>query len=439
MRLPPLAVPARTWIAGAALGALAGVAAVAPIAWVLTGAGGLIGVALLVRTFPGTALSEWVVATYWIAFCLFTTMLRGFVFGGMFYPFYLALFVGAVVLLVLGGLRVDATVAWAYVLLLVAHVASLAGSSAAIDAAALDRLVVVPFGALVLLQFRSPRGVRLVTTAAIVSSLAVSVWVVVRAIEGDFAARAALEVNQNVASFYICIGLLASFAGGLHPRTEGAGRAWWVSAGRVAGLSVMAYALVLLASRGMIIALTVALVMLLARAALLDRRSLALFAVLLIVVPTGLLLPGGLGIVERFEDPTTATGGGRTQIWAAVGEELAASSAGELLFGHGFESSRMVVERRFAPIGSTHNGYLQILYDLGLVGLATFLALHGRVLVAAWRDRGRHGAIMAGVTVFLLTANLVMSAPDAYLYWTALGLLLAMATWQGRRGPWTTA
>lgn len=432
-RLPPLAAPRVLWIAGMLLGVLAGVAAVAPTSWVVAAAGGVVAIAVLARRFPGTALTEWVVAAYWIAFTLFTTVLRAQTFGGLFYPFYVALFLGAIALLALGGLKVDATVAWAYVVLLFAHVASLAGSTIALDAAALDRLVVIPFGALVLLQFRSLRGVRLVTAAAVVSSLAVAVWVIVRAVQGDFAARAALDVNQNVASFYICIGLLVAFADGLQSRGGGGGRSALTGLARILAMGVMSYAIVLLASRGMIISLTLAVAALLVRAALIDRRNLAIFAVFLVIVPVGLLLPGGLGIVERFEDPNIATGGGRTLIWAAVGEELAASSAGELLLGHGFETSRALVERRFAPLGSTHNGYLQILYDLGVVGLAAFLVLHAHVLLRSLRDGTSDWATLAGVTVFLLTANLVMSAPEGYLYWATLGMLLAMATWQ--RGP----
>jgi hypothetical protein len=419
----PRALPPLIWLAGGTLGAIAGVAVAAPPAWLASAAGVVALAALLARS---AVRSELVVAAYWLAFALFSTFLTGVVIAGMFYPFYLAFVLAAVLIWILSGLRVHPLVAWTYVGLLFVQVLSLIGYTGSIGGEALEQLIMVPFGALVLLQFRSPDGLRPVALAALLSSLAVAVWVIVSAVQGDFAYRGNVDVNENVVSFYVGLGFVVALAERLH-----GGRRWGApaTAAVVVAMGVTGYALVLLASRGMILGLVLAAGALLVRVAILDRARLGVFVLLALVASTGLLLPGGQGLLERFEDPSTATGGGRLQIWATLGHELARAGPTELLLGHGFEASRIVVARNFASLDSTHNAYLKVLYDMGVVGLALFLTLHAFVVERSWRIPGRDGALALALVVFLLGSNLFMSTPDNFLYWTALGFALAVATW----------
>lgn len=423
-RLGTLALPPGLWIAGAALGIVAGAAAVAPTGYLVAGVAAIATAAAFLRA---TVRSELVVAAYWIVFCVFSTMLTGAVIGGMFYPFYAALLLGAVLGLVVGGLRIHPFVGWTYVAFLVVLVLSLVGYQESLGSATLERLIVYPFGALILLQFRSARGVRTVALAAVAASLAVSTWVIVSAVQGDFAYRGAIDVNENVVSFYVALGLVVVLAERLH--ASDAGRRIGPTVAAILATGTMTYALVLLASRGMIIGVVLATVVLAVRVAIVDPRRLGFLAVVLVVASSGLLLPGGQGILERFDDPSTATGGGRIQIWATIGRALAASGPGEMLLGHGFEASSELVSRAFSSLNSTHNAYLQVVYDFGIVGLASFLALHVFVVVRSWRAPRRDGALMLGLVAFLLGSNLFMTTPDNFLYWTSLGLALAIATW----------
>ena len=420
----PISLPSGLWWTGALLGVLIGGAVAAPLGYLAAGLAALVLGASLVRA---TVRSELVVAAYWLAFTLFSTMLRGAVIDGMFYPFYIALVLGAVLGLVFGGLRFDRRLAWVYVAFLVVIVLSLVGYRESLGAATLERLIVFPFGALVLLQFRSRRGVDVVAWSVVASALAVSAWVIVSAVRGDFAYRGNIDVNENVVSFYVALGFVVAIAERLHARRRDVPRA--VAAGVFAGLGVMAYALVLLASRGMILAVAFAVVALAARAARFDARGLGFLASLALLAVVGLLLPGGQGILERFEDPSTASGGGRIEIWARIGEGLAAAGPGDLALGHGFDASRELVARSFASLTSTHNAYLLMVYDFGVVGLVLFLALHVFVLARSWRVPGRHGAMMLALVAFLLASNVFMSTPDNFLYWSALGFALAAATW----------
>jgi len=429
VRRVPITVPTWLWITGLALGAVLGTAVLAPTPVPIV----VVACALLgsLAVLQVDVLFEWIVAAYWITFCLFSTMLVDQVVAGQFYPFYLAFVIGAIASLVLGGIRIHPTVAWAYVGLMFLHVYSLIGFADPLGSETLDRLIVYPFGALVLLQFRSARGLRPVSFAATASSLAIAVWVIVSAVRGDFAYRGSIDVNQNVVSFYVALGFLIAFA--TYLQTFRSRHRFWHRIFLFLALGTMAYALVLLASRGMIIATSLALTALMIRAALRDPRKLATFVVVLLLAALGLLLPGGTGILERFEEPGTATGGGRVQIWSVVIEEMAAAGPVDLVFGHGFGASRDAVERRFAPLASTHNAFLQVAFDLGLAGLALFLTLHWHVLARSRSVPDPEGAQMLGLVTFLLAANMFMSTPDGYLYWTTLGFTLALATWGGRR------
>jgi hypothetical protein len=419
----PRTLPPPVWLAGGLLGAAAGVAVAAPTLWLALGVGVVTLSAVLARS---SVRSELVVAAYWLAFTLFSTFLAGAVIAGMFFPFYIAFVLAAVLIWILVGLRLHPVVAWTYVGLLFVQVLSLVGYTGSIGGDAFEQLVMVPFGALVLLQFRSPRGLRPVALGALASSLAVAVWVIVSAVQGDFAYRGNVDINENVVSFYVGLGFVVALAERLHGGGRGGRPATFLV---VAAMGVTGYALVLLASRGMILGLVLAAGALLVRVALIDRGRLAFFGLLALVASASLLLPGGRGILERFEDPSTATGGGRLQIWATLGHELARAGPRDLLMGHGFEASRVVVSQNFASLDSTHNAYLKVLYDMGAVGLVLFLALHVFVLERSWRIEGRDGALALGLVVFLLGSNLFMSTPDNFLYWTSLGFALALATW----------
>lgn len=422
----PLSLPPLVWIAGLAAGLLAGVAVAVPPVALAVGLGVAAAVAFFVRSAVRT---EAVVAAYWIAFCVFSTMLADQVVGGMFYPFYGALVAGAVWGLVTGGLRVRPVIAWTYVGLLVVLVVSLIGFEGSIGSETLERLIVFPFGALVLLQIRSRRGLRVVAAGAVLASLSVSVWVIVSAVLGDFAYRGNVDANENVVSFYVALGFVVALTERVHGDTGP--RRGAVTALAVLAMATMAYALVLLASRGMIIGLALAALAVGARVLWMEPRRVPFVAVLLAVAASGLLLPGGQGILQRFEDPSTATGGGRLQIWARIGESLAASGPAELAVGHGFGASSELVARSFTSLNSTHNAYLLVVYDFGIVGMLLFLALHAVVLARSWRVSGRDGAAMLALVTFLLGSNLFMSTPDDFLYWTALGFALAMATLSG--------
>ena len=170
MRLAPTrdGVSALVWVLAAGLAA--GALAVAPLPYVAAAlAAGGFGY-LLLRLQDRTEL---VVAAYWVASVLFSTLLVQWVPPGLFILFYLAMLVGVVANSLGGGLRLEPTITWLYAAFLAVVVLSLVGSDVSMGTL-IDRLVLYPFGALVLLQFRSDRGFLNVVVTAILTSLVVA-------------------------------------------------------------------------------------------------------------------------------------------------------------------------------------------------------------------------------------------------------------------------
>lgn len=149
----------------------------------------------------------------------------------------------------------------------------------------------------------------------------------------------------------------------------------------------------------------------------------------MLLLPLGLLLPGGDGLIERFRGESVESAGDRTPIWRATVEEYLDGSVRQILFGSGFDSSKEVVRRATGSHTSTHNAYLSTIYEFGVVGLVLFLALHVVVLLLAVRSALTYGAMAVGVTWYLLGSGLTATTPDDFMYWLALGYALALGVW----------
>ncbi len=412
----------RVWllIGAVLIGALAALSAEIALGGVL-----VLGVFLLFMN--SSYKSEIVVGLYWLAFCGYETIFSGLTINGFFYPFYAA-FVFSMVAALLGqGIRVRSTYFWLYFAFLAVVAASFVGFVQAIDFAIIQRVLAYLLGAIAYLQFRTQRGVKLVAGAAVLASTAVAGWVIESAIRGGFAYRGDVDVNENVVAFYVGLGFVIAAAASVQALST-AGRRWQ-GALLLLLTGVLAYSLLLLASRGMAIAAGLALVAIFTRLVVQDWRKLLVVVALLAMIGAGAILPGGEGLVQRFTSERVESGGSRTPIWQAVYGAYREGDVKELLLGNGFESSVDVVQRGFGTLTSTHNAYLEVLYEFGLIGLGLFLALHFAGLVVSWRVRGTLGLAGVGLTLFLLGACVTSTAPDGFLYWIALALVLAIGTW----------
>ena len=417
------------WIQALGLGLIAGIATAISVELAL----GIVVTATALYAFARSSVqSEVIVAIYWFTFCIFSSIFASVSIAGFYFPFYGAFLLVIAIGLIRAGIQFQPPLVLASVGFVSVALASLVGYQEASATEAFQRLLAYAFAVIIALQIRSARGLAPILAAAAMASLVISVWVVWEAAQSGFVYRAGLDVNQNVVTLLIGLGLIpvaSLFVSVLLDRR----RMIW-GAPLLVALTVMTYAIVVLASRGMTIALAVALIAIIVRSTLRDRRSLLAVVLLALVVAAGMMLPGGQGIMDRFSSPDTETGNERLPIWEATIDAFSAGDVREITLGHGLGSSQAVVQQRFGSLTSTHNAYLQVLYELGLIGLALFTFIHVALLIRSTRVYGVYGLTMLGLIAFLMIGNLAMSASDTFLYWTAIGVAMAISAW-APQGP----
>jgi len=384
----------------------------------------LIGGAVLMRY---EHLSEFLVGTYWIVFCAYESIFVGAEVDGLFYPFYGLLLVGIVLRLGFGEIRKPrSTLLW-YVAFLVIVLLSFVGFTDPITFPVLKRVFAYLFGLLIVLQVASRRGLTVVAHMAILSSTILSGWVIGVAVQGGFAYRGGVEGDQNVIAMFIGLGTVIALGRSVHgfvARDTGAAAASLF----LAATSI--YALLLLASRGITIAIAIAVAAIFVRLLAQAPRTLVPVLILLVsLAGASFLLPGGSSLVQRFSGERVESGGSRLPLWEATWSAYTTSDAGALLVGHGFDSSKALIRQVSYNLTSTHNAYFQILYEFGLAGLAVFLALHAAIMLVSWQIPSPSGWESFALVWFLLGSALTINVPDGFMYWTALAFTLAVVTW----------
>jgi len=404
------------WVLGGLAGVLAGLAVMHPSLMLLAGAvvaGVGMVAAIVMRPELGPAL-------FWLVFSLQSTLFFGFMVTGLYYPLYVLMVLNVVVALVRRKVELHARLL-PYVAFLTLVLAGLLPLTSSLTFDGYQRLFIYVIGFLVYFQFSTRRLPALLLRVQVVSMLVIATWVVVSSVQGGFGPRGSITVNQNDVSLLLGFGILALVAQ-LMGRRTGVLRALPVWGAVGFGI----YAMLLLASRGMSIAVGVAVLAMFGRILLDARRSLPVLGAAIVA---GLILgslPGSDSLLTRFQGADVATANDRVPMWNAVVGAVTTSDVREILLGHGFESSKILIADIRATT-STHNGFLQMLYEFGILGLSAFIALHAVLLARFWRDRSPATLYGAGVATFLLMTNMSMTAADQFLYWVAVGYLLAIS------------
>lgn len=132
-------------------------------------------------------------------------------------------------------------------------------------------------------------------------------------------------------------------------------------------------------------------------------------------------------MVELFNDPNLATSG-RFDTWMRV-IAIMRDEPQFLLFGVGYKS--LPVTRLFQSEIITDNGYLSLLLETGVIGLAGFIFLSFAILKTFLdfaRRRSGPVAFWSIVLVSIWCGELVqMMATDAYTYWRNITMFAALA------------
>ncbi|HEY6351166.1 MAG TPA: O-antigen ligase family protein [Candidatus Angelobacter sp.] len=254
------------------------------------------------------------------------------------------------------------------------------------------------------------------TTAAV--SLALCVWVIWNAAQLNFAAlRGGIEANQNYVSQFVVAGAIP-LIGILFM----AKRRWVKLACLPILLCVMLGALIL-ASRGMIAALAVGVVWMMAGVFRGRRRRTMLGAgvILILIFGVALLLPGSSSFFERFQEGNLGTLSERTIIWSLSLKYFTGSSWGRMVFGQGLSSPDFVIAPSFDLL-NYHNQYLKYLIEQGVLGAAAFLIFLYSVARRVVQCRHPLKPLLAGWLGFLIVAGLSSTIADYHQFWILLGM-----------------
>lgn len=388
----------------------------------------LLGV-LLVAFASNPHKNEIIVGVYWLAFCIYETVLSGTSISGFFYPFYLYFLLTLVLGLAAGRTRLHTPTVLLYLAFMIVVVVSFVGFQQAVTFEVMQRVVAYALGIMVAVQFRSVRGLHFGAAGFLIGSLVIAIWVIDASIRSDFAYRAGVDVNQNDLSEMVALGLVPALALLLRQLVD-SGRNWLLILGLAAAAGTMLYSMALLASRGMTLAVLLAVAFIVMR--LVTLRPARAFGLAFVLAAGGLvlLLPGGASIVERFGERNVTTANHRAGLWSVTLEEYKAGNVYDFLFGYGFDSNKELLRREIGWTTSTHNAYLQLLYEFGLVGILLFVALLVYFLYIGWRSRSEMGLVMMGLAVFVIGANLSSNGPNGFVFWLTLGFMAACANLQ---------
>jgi hypothetical protein len=383
--------------------------------------------AVVAAVAAGAAVVAWLrwpqalPATFWLVFSVQHTIFYGFYVQGLYYPIYVLMAANVVLSLIYGRLRFDVRVVGPYLAFLLAVLGGVVAAPDLFDGDSLNRVFVYVFGFLVFFQFPVRAVPYLLMGVQALATSVIAGWVVVESIQGGFAYRGSIEVDQNYVSFLLGFGLVAVLAVLMTRDVRWPTRLllWSV-------VALGAYGLLLLASRGVFLAFAVAAIGMLARIVFDARRSVPILGGAVVAALLLLALPGSDALFQRLSESNLSTANDRLPLWIAAIDAYGSGNPRELLFGQGFEASKPVVRAVAATLTSTHNAYLQMLVELGLFGLAAFVAIHATLFARFWRSRSTAAVYGAGVIVFMGVSNLSLNIPDNFVYWVAIGYLLAL-------------
>jgi len=270
-------------------------------------------------------------------------------------------------------------------------------------------------------QVQREVDLKIMAATTVLVSLVLCVWVVWNAAQLNFAAagRGGIEVNQNYVAAFLLLGGLP-----LVYLLFTAGKLWLKLLSWPLLIVVLLGALIL-ASRG-IFAGFIAAVIWIAGTSVRGRRRSTLVvagASLVLIVGVALMLPGGGGLLARFQEGDLATLNERTILWSYSFKHFSESSLVRMIFGQGL-SSQNVVLGPYVRYGALnyHNQYLKFLMEQGVVGVAAFLVFLYAVIRQVLRSDHPLKPVMLGWIGFLMVASLSGTLADNHEFWILFGV-----------------
>lgn len=372
-------------------------------------------------------ISAWILAAYIVTFLMYDTLLVTWQVSGLFYPFYLAFVLLPALLIITRGLHVQAVPLALHLAFLAAVVAGLLRASHLPAFDVIQQLVLVLLAPLALLQVQGRACLKPVRAALAASAVPLVVWTLQAAAQQGFSNRAALASDPNVAAFYLVLTLPALASWG-HAQAVRGGRVHAaLAAGAFATAAAVVYAVILQASRGLLLAAVLTVVSMALLLAVRTRRLPARWWLVWLPLVALPFLPGVDVLAERFSGERVASGGLRTLIWQAAFTGHTQGGWLDVVLGRGMFESRALVTDAFVSLTSTHNAFLHVFIEYGALGFSLLAAL---LLLPLWRA-GRlptsDALLASGLSVALMAAAMTLNTSETFMFWVALGVASAAA------------
>jgi O-antigen ligase len=380
---------------------------------------------------PLASLCDAAVGLYWIAITLKSTIFYSApAFQGMYAPFYPFLVLGALRGLQQRRSRLPMLPILGYYGFILLSILALLLSEVAVTGDSARRIFTYCFGAVAFLNLLTERSLRFLIKGQVVAGAIVGGWVAFTAWTTHFGYRGGIDINWNYVSAVISFGALPMvvYVYDHFPRL-------WQFKTLLAllVLCLELYGLLLLASRGTAAALAVALPLVVVgrlRGRLLQVIcGFVVFAVAFWMVTW---LPGGDTLLERGTQDRVESLNFRLPIWDAILTEYGSGSAKQITIGRGLESGEYLVGSTVAGLGTLHNGYLQVLFEEGLIGFSAFVAFQLWCLFRLITGTGMARRLGLMMLAFLMVANLSGSDEHLFEFWIGLAAVGVMALASGR-------
>ncbi len=279
--------------------------------------------------------------------------------------------------------------------------------------------------AIICFQFISIKSLNAFVSVQILVSAVLSLWIIgSNLIAGGESYRGGIDVNANYVAAIISIGLIGIIFRLIKNKNESEKnviKTFFYLGATTLGL----YSLFILGSRGVTTALLLsASVLLFSIRTSLKRKLSALFAFATFVIVI-MLLPGSGNLFSRFSDTTVTNLNARMPIWTSSLKEFGNWPLLDILVGKGVGSSRIVVSDVNPTLASTHNGYIQILLEFGLIGFFLFLLV---ILLCFYSLRATGNSLSTygcALLAFFAVSSLAAS-PDSFIFWILLGQIFAI-------------
>lgn len=161
----------------------------------------------------------------------------------------------------------------------------------------------------------------------------------------------------------------------------------------------------------------------------LNIKRLILLLIILLVFALPYINSAIDNLILRNEHDTSkgSIGSGRDLFYSVVFEDFCDSSLFNQLFGHGLYSSLILIKKVLGQAIFAHNGYLDTVYQFGILGLLIFLLCIFKIMKFA-KDNYKKQSIYCSLLIYMGVAWLVKSSVShGYLDLNSLPFSIALA------------